>query len=89
MPIRISTADHSTQIAWLCPDDWDLARQIAELNAWLVGNGGDLNPGAYIADIGVVSRSDAAGGGAVISTQMMKMLCQVGMELWVSEYPNA
>ncbi len=88
MPIRISTADHLVQVAWLCPDEWDLTNQIAELSPWLVANRDTLKAGAYIADIAIVSRSDAAGGGAVISTQLMKALCELGMELWVSEYPS-
>eukprot|EP00547_Thalassionema_nitzschioides_P008650 CAMPEP_0194228950 /NCGR_PEP_ID=MMETSP0156-20130528/43638_1 /TAXON_ID=33649 /ORGANISM="Thalassionema nitzschioides, Strain L26-B" /LENGTH=98 /DNA_ID=CAMNT_0038961479 /DNA_START=625 /DNA_END=921 /DNA_ORIENTATION=- len=42
--------------------------------------------GEYIADIGFSVRRDATGGGGVLSSQAMKFMRELGMDVWFSEY---
>ena len=87
MPIRIEEGGETRRkLACLCDDDWNLASQVDELDSRLREHGRRLQPGEYVADIGMIVRSDASGGGAVISTRMMKTMSELGMELWISEY---
>jgi hypothetical protein len=89
MPITIYVDDESKrELAWLCEDDWQLSSQISALNAWLRGNDAKIPQGRYIADIGFSVRSDAAGGGAAISPDMMRHMTDLGMSLFLSEYPG-
>ena len=86
MPIRISNSDTREEIAWLCDDAWDLPSQIDELDRWLKEKN-ELKNHDYIADLGFSPRSDAAGGGAVITTDMMQRMVRLGIDLYLSEYP--
>jgi hypothetical protein len=88
MPVKIYTADDSrTEIAWLCDDDWNLPAQVSALGAWLAQDTPNITKGRYIADIGFSVRSDATGGGAVLSPQMMRSMADLGITLFLSEYP--
>jgi hypothetical protein len=90
MPITIyrdNTAEHD-QIAWLCDGDWDLSNQVEALNLWLEENGDSLPVGSYVADIGFCWRRDAGGGGAVLLPKAMKKMSDIGMYLFLSEYPG-
>jgi hypothetical protein len=42
--------------------------------------------GPFVADIAFKARKDASGGGAVIGPQMMRMMADLNMELFLSEY---
>lgn len=94
MPINL--IDYSTvkegekgrSLGGLCDDEWELPAQIEELEKWLVQNHGNLPKGSYVADVGYSPRPGAAGGGAVISTQAMSIMVAIGMELYLSEYPE-
>jgi hypothetical protein len=89
MPINIYCADDSRErVAWLCDDNWRLRDQAEVLEAWLIEKGGTLKPGRYIADIGFRPREDAMGGGAAISPKMMQAMADLGITLWLSEYPS-
>jgi hypothetical protein len=85
MPIRIEK--EKKEVAWLCDKDWELPSQIAALQEWLKGNEAILKKGKYTADVGFSPREGAAGGGCVISTDAMRIMVAIGMELWLSEYP--
>ena len=88
MPIKIYTQDDAaTEIAWLCDDDWQLPTQVSALEAWLAQNSATFSNGRYIADIGFSVRSDATGGGAALSPQMMRVMADLGITLFLSEYP--
>ena len=88
MPVTIYTADDSrVEIAWLCGDDWNLPAQVSALEAWLAQNSAALTNARYVADIGFSVRSDATGGGAAISPQMMRSMSDLGITLFLSEYP--
>jgi hypothetical protein len=91
MPIKIfSCEDGAPEIAWLCDDDWRLSEQADALEQWLRENRFKLKPGDYIADIGFSPRQqDAWGGGAAISPESMRTMAELGMTLFVSEYPPA
>jgi hypothetical protein len=90
MPITIYVDDDSKrEVAWLCEDDWQLSSQIAALGAWLGGNDAKIPQGRYIADIGFSVRPDATGGGATISPDMMRHMADLGISLFLSEYPGA
>jgi hypothetical protein len=88
MPINIYEANSFETIAVISDTDWDLPTQIDELEKWLNKKGKNLQKGKYIADIGFDIRKDASGGGAVISSNMIKILSKIGMEIYLSEYPN-
>lgn len=92
MPVNIyrvtAGSEASERVAWLCDDSWRLPVQAEALQAWLVEHGATLNPSEYVADIGFKSRSDAGGGGAVLPPEMMRTMADLGMSLYLSEYPS-
>jgi hypothetical protein len=89
MPITVYADDDSKpEVAWLCENDWQLSSQISALDAWLGGSDAKIPKGRYIADIGFSVRPDAAGGGAAISPDMMRRMADLGISLFLSEYPR-
>ena len=50
-------------------------------------NAQKLPASSYVADIGFTPRPDAAGGEGVMCLPMMRTLCAIGMEVYLSEYP--
>lgn len=89
MPIIIYPEDDpKDQVALLCDGNWNLTTQVSALEAWLDGNKGKMKSGRYIADLGFCVRKDALGGGAVISPEMMRNMTDLGISLWLSEYPS-
>ena len=91
MPINIYKQDavNDEKIAWLCDSEWELPRQIYELEKWLSENRGKFTKGSYIADVGYTQRKGAFGGGAVITLAAMEMMLSLGMEIYLSEYPES
>lgn len=89
MPINIySEVDSRERIAWLCEDNWRLPDQVSVLEAWLNKNKTTMKNGRYIADIGFSVREDARGGGAAVSPEMMGTMAELGISLFLSEYPS-
>ncbi len=88
MPVRIEDLRRNREtIAYLCEDEWTIAPQLAQLERWLNDHIAGLVVGEYVADVGFSTVTPgASGGGAVVSTSMMKQMSAVGMELWISEY---
>lgn len=72
----------------LCDDEWEMPAQVEALEKWLIENQSKLSKGYYVADIGFSPRLEALGGGAVLTTQAMKIMVSIGMELYLSEYPT-
>jgi len=90
MPINIYRNDDSPErVAWLCDDNWRLPDQAEALEAWLMEMRNMLKPGGYIADIGFSPREDASGGGAALSPEMMRTMADLGITLFLSEYPGS
>lgn len=92
MPIKISeyaSAEDKKgkELDWLCGDSWRLPDQLKEFEKWLVKNR-SLPKGIYAADIAFSPREDAFGGGGVVSLESMNIMLSVGMELYLSEYPE-
>jgi hypothetical protein len=88
MPVKVYVDyDNHAEVAWLCDDIWHLSEQVDALAAWLQQNHSTLDRGRYIADIGFSPRPDAAGGGAAISPEILRTMGEVGMSLFLSEYP--
>ena len=88
MPVNIYADDDSRQrIAWLCDDIWRLPEQIDALSEWLEANRTTIKGGRYIADVGFAPRADASGGGAAISTEILRTMADLGISLFLSEYP--
>ncbi|PCI96251.1 MAG: hypothetical protein COB15_10995 [Flavobacteriales bacterium] len=85
MSIHIYKGEYET-ITELCSDDWDLPTQIDKLEEWLIKDGKLLPEGNYVADIGFGIRKEASGGGAVLNLNTIKMLSDIGMEVYFSEY---
>ncbi len=89
MPINIyERKESSEELVWLCDDDWELPSQIDALEKWLIENQSKLDKSNYVADIGFDIRKDAFGGGGIISLEMMRILLDLGMEIYLSEYPS-
>jgi len=89
MPINIYNEIDSEKIDWLCDEVWDLPNQIDALEKWIKTKGKNLPKGRYVADIGFDIRKDATGGGSVISSELMKIMSKMGMNIYLSEYPNS
>jgi hypothetical protein len=51
-------------------------------------NKGRVKRGRYIVDIGFEVRADAGGGGAALSPDLMRTMADLGMSLFLSEYPT-
>ncbi len=88
MPINIYIEATGEKVEWLCDGVWDLPNQIDALESWLETKSKDLSPNNYVADIGFDLRKDASGGGAVLNSNSMKIMGELGMDLYFSEYPN-
>ncbi len=94
MPINIidyseaSEGESGKPLEGLCNDKWEMPAQIEALEKWLIENQSDLTSGDYVADIGFSPRPGAAGGGAVLSVRTMKIMSDIGMNLYLSEYPE-
>jgi hypothetical protein len=90
MPIKIfSREDGAPEVAWLCDENWRLPEQADALEQWLRENRFTLKPGDYIADIGFSPREDALGGGAAVSPESMRIMAELGITLFLSEYPTS
>ena len=94
MPISITEysntkeGEKGKEVDWLCDDNWELPSQIAALEKWLVENHAKIKHGSYVSDIGYSPRPGAAGGGGVVTIKAMKIMVEIGMELFLSEYPE-
>lgn len=88
MPINIYNQTSNEKIDWLCDDVWDLPNQIDTLEKWLRTKGASLPKSSYVADIGFDIQKDSSGGGAVINSESMKIMSDIGMDIFLSEYPN-
>tara|TARA_R110000796_G_scaffold77585_1_gene173305 strand:- start:31701 stop:31979 length:279 start_codon:yes stop_codon:yes gene_type:complete len=89
MPINIYKEENQEKLAWLCEELWDLPNQIDALETWLKEKVSNLKPNKYIADIGFEIRDHASGGGGILSSEAMKIMGKIGMNLYFSEYPNS
>jgi hypothetical protein len=89
MPIKIYSSKTFDEIAYLSENNWDLPKQVDDLDKWLNKTGKTIKKRKYVADIGFDIRNDACGGGAVLNSKMIKILSEIGMEIYLSEYPNA
>ena len=89
VPIIIYSAKADrTTVAWLCDENWRLPDQTAELERWVRENGSILPPGEYVADIGFAPRGDAFGGGGAFSPETMRIMADLGITLFLTEYPE-
>lgn len=94
MPIKITDfttaqeGEKGKELDWLCDDNWRLPDQLEAFENWLTKNR-SLPIGVYAADIGFSPRDDAFGGGGVVSISSMEIMVSLGMELYLSEYPEA
>lgn len=89
MPINIYINENFQNIDYLCEDLWDLPNQIDSLEKWLITKGYLLLKNSYVADIGFNIRKYATGGGAVLSSQSMKIMGDIGMDIYFSEYTES
>jgi len=74
------------KVLGICDDSWDLKEQMSELEEWLKDNKDTFDKGSYYADIGFILREGSAGRSTIVETEFVKMLIEIGMELWFSEY---
>ena len=86
MPINIYEFKTKDVIKYLCEETWSLPNQVEELETWLIENYKKIPKGEYVADIGFEIRKNASGGGAVLSKETMKIIVELGIDLYLSEY---
>ena len=85
--IRKTVGDLRENYLLLGPDEWDLRAQVDLLLDWLRKNDGKLETAdSWIADIGFNARSDATGGGPIISSEIMELCLNNNVEIYLSEY---
>jgi hypothetical protein len=87
MPINIYNQGSNERLEWLCESVWDLPNQIDTLEKWLATEGIKLTKDSYVADIGFDIRKEATGGGAVLTAKSIKIMGDIGMDIFFSEYP--
>jgi hypothetical protein len=87
--IRKDVGERYENYVELVHDEWKLLPQVDALEEWLRANPNELDPTfRWIADIGFCARSDAAGGGPVISRDLMQMCIAANLDIFLSEYPG-
>ena len=86
MPIHLYTEKERVSIKGLDVDDWDLPTQLGKLENWVRANQHTLTSGPYVADIGFMIRDDAGGGGAEFSHEAMRIMAEVKLSIYFSEY---
>lgn len=65
--------------------------QFEALEAWLYEAGRDLPRSDYVADLAIRARTDyenSVGGGAAFSPKAIAIMAEIGMHLFLSEYPG-
>jgi hypothetical protein len=87
MPIYIKEKQTNEILTQLAEGEWELPNQIKLLENWLLENEERI-PSEYIADVGFNIRKHACGGGAILSIQAMKVMVNLGITLYLSEYPD-
>lgn len=93
MPIKITEYTDpkddkkGKELDWLCDESWRLPEQLKAFEKWLINNK-SLPKGFYAADIAFSPREDAFGGGGGVSLASMNIMLSIGMELYLSEYPE-
>jgi hypothetical protein len=91
MPVSIyrvtPEGQKNVRIAWLCDGNWRLPDQAEALEAWLSESRATLKPDRYVADIGFSPRNNASSSGAAISPEKMRTMADLGISLFLSEYP--
>ena len=94
MPINILNytdkveGEKPERLEWLCDGEWELPAQIEYLEKWLESTGKNLPSGDYVADVGFCPREGACGGGSVLTPASMAIMVSLGMNLFLSEYPD-
>lgn len=94
MPINLidyshsEIGEHGKALDGLCENEWEMPAQVEALEKWLKENRLKLPKGRYIADIGFSPRKGALGGGCVVTKEAMEIMLEIGMELYLSEYPS-
>ena len=83
----VKEGEKGIPIGYLCDDSWEMPTQINALDAWLKENKDNIKKGSYVADLGYSPREGALGGGTVLTTEAMKIMVAIGMDLYLSEYP--
>lgn len=89
MPINIYIEETGKNLDGLCDDVWELPNQIDALETWLEIKGKNLTPSNYVADTGFDIRKDATSGGGTLSSNSMKIMGVIGMDVYFSEYPSS
>lgn len=91
MPVNIyrvtPQGQQNERIAWLCVDNYRLPDLALALATWLVENRSTLKPDTYVVDIVFTPRLDAMGGGAALPPELLQTMADLGMSLFLSEYP--
>ena len=77
-----------TQAVEIEPESWDLDVQIAACTRWLVQNPLPMGPGELVLDIGFQMRAGVAVAGYTVPCAFMRLLCDRGIDLWLSHYPG-
>jgi hypothetical protein len=86
MPIHIYIKEPKQSLPIDLGDDWELPEQLYKLEEWIMANHATLTEGPYVADIGFTVREDASGGGGVLSHTFMKILSEIKLSIYFSEY---
>jgi hypothetical protein len=93
MPIKIYHLESASQslqnddeIAWLCDEIWELPDQLDALEKWIEEFHGKIGIERKVADIGFEVRSNATGGGSVLSARTMRLASKMNLDIYFSEY---
>lgn len=89
MPIHIYYEAGLENIEYLCEGIWDLPVQIESLENWLTAKGKSLPGGRKVADIDFDVRKNATGGGAVLHAASMRIMGEINMDVYFSEYSDS
>ena len=81
---RVGCADAVVDVV---ANEWDLDRQLSGLMAWLLAHPEfDFSSGEWVADVGFSSRPNVTVAGYTVSIELMAMLSQNKITLWLSDY---
>ena len=88
MPINIYEWESRKPIVHLCDDEWVLIKQFEYFKEWVYSNREKFTGIACNADIGFCWNKDAKSGGPAFDIEFMKLLIELNVTVFISEYPG-
>ncbi len=85
--LKNNNSEAGIHVIEIINDNWDLDTQLKTLENWLHQNSDfNFSTGEWIADIGFEPRPDVSVAGYTINHELMSLLVENRITLWLSDY---